>query len=213
LLAELPRWISPVVITYPEFGLSSYEDLLPVIIRVVDTLPNFFILGWSFGGPLALMVESERPEQTQGIILCVTFVHEPRPELVRWRFLIRGPVVGIVRAFRRLRLNIKVHPSNALRRAKKLTWQRVNSRQLAARARAALAVDLRPELANCSAPILYLQSSDDDVIPQHNLETILAIVPDIKHVIINGPHLALFSNPLQAADEITKFIQQNKKSP
>jgi surfactin synthase thioesterase subunit len=52
-VAELPPWIEPVVLDYPAEPLG-YADLAR---RLATRLPEdrpFFLLGESFGGPLAL---------------------------------------------------------------------------------------------------------------------------------------------------------------
>jgi pimeloyl-ACP methyl ester carboxylesterase len=210
LLAELPLWIKPIIVTYPTSGPNGYEDLLPIINRTVGPLGSFFILGWSFAGPLALMIAATRPAQTSGVILCSSFFRAPRPDLVRWRFAISAPTIGILRGFRRLRYLVRGYPSDALRCAKAETWRRVKSRVLAVRARAALAVDSKAYLTSCSAPILYLESSRDNVIPRHNVEDMRSLVPNINLVTIDGPHLALFTNPVKAAAEIAEFIQRGE---
>src|SRR5260221_333110 len=53
LLAQLPSWIEPVVVTYPPAGPNAYDDLVPVVFATVGKLTDFAVLGWSFGGPLA----------------------------------------------------------------------------------------------------------------------------------------------------------------
>ena len=53
LLAALPGWIRPVVVTYPSFGPNDYLDLLPLAERAIGRGGPVYVLGWSFGGPLA----------------------------------------------------------------------------------------------------------------------------------------------------------------
>ncbi len=204
LLEALPHWIKPVVVTYPTSGPNGYEDLLPIVHRAVGA-GSCFILGWSFAGPLALMVAASKPAEILGVILCASFVHVPLPGLARWRFAVTAPVVAVVRAFRRSRYLFRGYSSDALRQAKAATWRRVNSRVLAARARAALSVDARPHLAACSSPILYLVSSNDDVL-RHDHD-VLAGARAFEIATFDGPHLALFTNPAQAVAKIVGFMQ------
>jgi pimeloyl-ACP methyl ester carboxylesterase len=71
-------------------------------------------------------------------------------------------------------------------------------------------VDSEAYLTSCSAPILYLESSNDDVIPRHNVDDMLSLAPNINLVTIDGPHLALFTNPVKAAAEIAEFMQRGE---
>ena len=206
LLSRLPSWIDPVVVTYPASGPNAYEDLVPIVERAVESLGEFVVLGWSFGGPLALMVAARRPSQVAGVILCASFVTPPRPGMVRYRVALRTPVVATIRAMRRLRFMIPGYGTGGLRKAKGRTWRSVNARVLAARARAALAVDVRPLLADCRARLLYLASTRDETIPRTCLEEIRAIAPHTQVAEIEGQHMALFTNPGQAADLIANFM-------
>jgi pimeloyl-[acyl-carrier protein] methyl ester esterase len=206
LLSRLPSWIEPVVVTYPASGPNAYDDLVPVVNQVVDSLTDFAILGWSFGGPLALMVAARRPSQVSGIVLCASFVTPPHPGLIPFRFAMTAPVIGAVRAIRRTRLLLPGCATAAMRSAKAITWRRVDARVLAARARAAAGVDARRLLADCRPRIMYLASTKDEVIPRTSLDEVLAIAPQTEVAEIQGPHLALFTNPVQAAARIADFL-------
>ncbi len=207
LLPSLPSWITPVIVTYPPSGPNAYEDLVPVVERALDSLGECVILGWSFGGPLALMVAARRPSQISGVILCASFVTPPRPGLVPFRFAVTQPVIATVRAIRRARFLIASYGTPELRKAKGRTWRQVKARELAVRAKAALGVDVRPLLANWQANLLYLASTHDETIPRTCLEEILAIAPRTRVREIDGPHLALFTNPAQAAMRIADFLR------
>ena len=206
LLRHLPAWVDPVIIVYPTSGSNDYKDLLPVVMSEVSALQTFVILGWSFGGPLALMVASQCPTQVSGIILCGSFATPPRPGLVPFRFAMIAPIIALVRAIRRTRLLFAKHATTEFRRAKALTWRRVNSDVLASRSRSALSVDVRPQLRECSARLMYLASTRDEVISRASLNEVLAIAPHMQVAEVEGPHLALFTNPVQSAACIVSFL-------
>jgi pimeloyl-ACP methyl ester carboxylesterase len=208
LLRHLPAWVEPVVIGYPATGNNAYQDLLPIIMSKVATLESFVILGWSFGGPLALMVASRCPTQVTGVILCGTFVTPPLPRLVPFRFVVTGPLIAIIRIMRRARLLITGYTTSEFRRVKAITWQRVNSRELACRSRAALSVDVRTQLRDCRMRLMYLASTRDEVVSKACLSEILAIAPQTQVAEVEGPHFALFTNPVQSAACIVNFLCQ-----
>ncbi len=212
LLAQLPPWIDPVVVTYPASGPNAYDDLAPIVLQAVDGLAEFAILGWSFGGPLALMVAAGRPTRVSAVVLCSSFVTPPHPGLVRFRFAMTAPVIAAVRAVRRTRLRIPGWASAEMRKAKATTWRRVTARVLAARARAAMGVDARRLLAECRPRILYLASTRDEVIPRTSLDEVLAHAPHTEVAEIEGPHLALFTNPVQSAARIAGFLQRQSEA-
>jgi pimeloyl-[acyl-carrier protein] methyl ester esterase len=207
LLRHLPSWVDPLVITYPDSGMNDYKELLPIVLREVAALKTFAILGLSFGGPLALMLAAQRPSQVSGVILCASFITPPRPRLVPLRFAVTAPLIAAVRAIRRTRLLIPGYATSEFRRAKAKTWKLVNAKALASRSRAALSVDVRPQLRACHAPLMYLAATRDEVISRTSLDEILAIAPQTQVVQVEGPHFALFMNPVQSAACIANFLR------
>jgi pimeloyl-[acyl-carrier protein] methyl ester esterase len=206
LLRHLPPWIEPVAITYPTSGNNDYTELLPIVMSQVASLKSFVILGLSFGGPLALMVASSCPSRVSGVILCASFVTPPRPMLAPFRFAVSAPLIALIRAIRRTHLLISGYASPEFRRAKAITWRRVNSRELASRSRSALSVDARPQLRECHARLMYIVCTRDEVISRASLNEILAIAPQTQVEEVEGPHFALFTNPVQSAVCIANFL-------
>lgn len=206
LLAHLPTSIEPLVITYPSSGANDYESLLPIVLDKIKHLESFVIMGLSFGGPLALMVAAHCAPQVRGVILCASFVTAPRPRLARFRIFLSTPLIALTRALRRLRLLVPGYASSEFRRAKAITWKRVNARELAARSRSALSVDARPQLRKCSERLMYMVCTQDEVISRASLKQILEIAPQTKVAEIEGPHFAIFTNPSQSAIRIIDFI-------
>lgn len=205
LLAALPEWVKPVVITYPA-SVANYPDLLALVLATVDDAQDFYVLGWSFSGPLALMLAAKERSKVKGVILCASFVRCPRPGFVWLRFAVAAPVVHLVRLARRAPLLLSSDSTDEYWRDKAATWIRVPSRVLAARARAILALDARECLRGCLPPVLYLAGSRDRVIPRRNVDEIMKELPSTKVVTVDGPHLALYTNPTAAARAIVKFI-------
>ena len=209
LLERLPPWILPQVLCYPASGPNGYEDLYPLAELALAGPGPCVVLGWSFGGPLALMLAHRQPSRVAGLILCSSFVLPPIPRLAPFRFALVAPVVAAIRALRRTRMLNPGIGDPALRRAKALTWRRVSSRTLAARARAALAVDARSALAGCVQPLLYLRAVQDEIIPRRSLEVIRAVAPHTRVAELEAPHLALFTHPAQSVAWIADFIERD----
>ena len=84
----------------------------------------------------------------------------------------------------------------------------VNPSVLAARTRAALAVDVSKQLQQSTIPMVYFSAKYDVVVPKWNLNKILSIKPDIQVVTFNSSHFLLQSVPQQAWEAIHKFIKE-----
>jgi len=209
LLAVLPPWVRAVVVTYPTSGANDYSDLLAVVEAAIEESDSeeFYILGWSFSGPLALMFAAKDPTRIRGVILCASFVRPPLPALAWLRFAIVSPVVYLVRLARRAPVFLANASTNLLWRDMTATWARVPTRILAARARAILALDARKHLRECPRPVLYLAGSRDRVVPNWNVKEVARELPSAKVVTIEGPHLALYTNPKAASQAIVEFIK------
>ena len=206
LLASLPRSVRPVVITYPTSGDNVYPELLELVRRTIAGVPECYVLGWSFAGPLALMLAAAEPDKVRGVILSASFVRAPTPLLSMLRFALAPPPIWMWRAARRLPLWLFKPPTDDLRRAKSETWKRVSARAVAARLRAIAGVDASGLLHVCRQPVLYIASSADGIVPRRNADEMVRLRPSVGLVTIEGPHLAMFSNPRAAAQAIGQFI-------
>lgn len=206
LLGALPDGVRPLVVTYPLAGPNRYADLLAVVREAVAGIGEFHVLGWSFSGPLALMLANAEPQRVRSVILSASFVRPPRPELAMLRFALREPAIWLWRAARRLPLWLLRPRSDPFRQAKSETWRRISARVLAKRVREVMKVDAREALRACRQPVLYLAASRDGIVPRRCIDEILSVRPAVKVVTIEGEHFAMYANPQAAARAITAFI-------
>lgn len=206
LLKALPQTVRPLVVSYPISGSNRYADLLAIVREAVAGLDHFHVLGWSFSGPLALMLAAEEPQRVRSVILSASFVRPPRPNVAKLRFALVGPAIWLWRAARRLPLWLLRPPSDAFRQAKSETWRRISARVLARRVREIMRVDAREALRACPQPILYIAASRDGIVPRRCIDEILSVRPSVKVVTIEGEHFAMYANPQPAARTIAAFI-------
>jgi pimeloyl-ACP methyl ester carboxylesterase len=79
---------------------------------------------------------------------------------------------------------------------------------LACRARATLSIDATAALASCAVPVLYLRARKDGVIPASRAEEIRRARPSVEIVDIDGPHLALVTNPTDTWAALSEFMNR-----
>jgi pimeloyl-ACP methyl ester carboxylesterase len=209
LLASLPSWVHSHVVCFPPTGASKYAELLAIVREAVSEISNFFVLGSSFGGPLALMLAEAEPYKVKGVILATTFVSPPRQIYARMRFTAITPTIWMLRACRRIPVWLARGPTDQLRLDKAETWRRVSAGIVAARIRALLNVDARELLKDCPVPVLCLAGNGDGVVPERNVEEIVRVRPSVSVQIIQGGHFALYTNATGAASAITEFMGGN----
>lgn len=211
LLASLPDWITPIVVQFPTAGANAYSDLLRLVRSALAETNRCYVLGWSFSGPLALMLAEAEPAKVRGVILASTFVRPPRPIYARLRWAAVTPTVWMLRFGKRLPVWLSRSASDRLRQDKTETWNRVTASMVAARIRALLQVDARELLKDCPAPVLCLAGSDDGIVPHSNVKEIACAQSSVQVRMIEGQHFALYTNPTAAAGAIEAFIEKESR--
>lgn len=213
LCEHLPAWVRTVVVRYPEQGPHDYESLCALAEEALRDEPFWYVLGWSFGGPLALMLAARHPSRVRGVILCASFVTSPLRWLKPLRWVLRGPVVGVVRGLWRARFLLPRVGSDRFRAAKGVTWRSVSSSALAARGRAIMRVDVREQLRSLRSPLLYLTGAHDGVVGPRSACEIARCHIGARIEELPGDHYALFSHANHAAQSIAGFLQERESSP
>ena len=206
LLRALSPQIHPHVVCFPSMAATDYPHLLPIVSHALRRVPQYHVLGWSFSGPLALMLANAHPSHVQGVILVSTFVRPPRPQYAHLRFAAVTPMIWAIRAGRRLPLWLATRSASDLWRDKCETWSRVNTREVAGRIKALLTVDARDHLRTCPRPVLCLAGRHDHVVPYRNVQEIVRVRPSTRVQIIEGNHFALYTNPTSVAQAIGEFM-------
>jgi pimeloyl-[acyl-carrier protein] methyl ester esterase len=202
-----PPDIDPITVGYPAGGANTYRELLPAVQAVLPRERPFHLLGWSFGGPLALMAAAARPPMLRGVILAASFVTRPVPYLPAWaRHLARPWLFRLYPAASQLKALIGGHATPDLRRRLADAHRGAGPEALACRVREALSIDATPELKACPVPLLYLRADADEVIPASHADRIRQQIPTLEIADITGPHLALVTNPAAAWKAITAFL-------
>lgn len=77
---------------------------------------------------------------------------------------------------------------------------------LTERLRAVLACDVRSDLRHVTVPMLYLQAQHDWLVRPRCLKEIRTIRPDVRDVVVDGPHFLLQREPQQTAQIVTEFL-------
>jgi pimeloyl-[acyl-carrier protein] methyl ester esterase len=180
--------------------------LLPLVRALLPATP-FYLLGWSFSGPLALMAASEGPPGLRGVILAASFATRPVPYLPRWTRHLATPVLfSLQPIWAQLKGLLGGYGDASLRQLVKQAHARAGTRALACRARAALAVDATAALQACPVPVLYLRATADTVIPASRARATRHALPSLEVVDIDGPHLALATNPEASWRALVAFM-------
>jgi pimeloyl-[acyl-carrier protein] methyl ester esterase len=209
LRATAPAGTETAAVGYPPGPHNGYDDLIPAVRTRLPTDRPFYLLGWSFSGPLALLVAAERPRQLRGLILVASFVKTPVPWLPRWMTRLATPALfRFYPSASRAKALLGGYGTPDVRRLLADAHRTAGAEALACRARAALSIDARDALAACPVPVLYLRARNDGVIPASRADEIQRILPSLEIAEIDGPHLALVTNPSDAWTALSGFMDR-----
>lgn len=208
LLPHLPPSLRPSVVRYPGDEELGYDALLERVISALPTQERFIILGESFSGPLALMVADTNPSGLEGIVLCATFVRNPRRLRARWlQRLVRPWAFRMYPKFSEAKALLGGYSSPELRASVAEAIAAVTPEVLAFRIREVMNVDASAQLRRCPVPVLYLRGRRDFVVPKHNAREIARISNKVTITSIAAPHMVLQTRPAEAAAAIVRFAE------
>jgi pimeloyl-ACP methyl ester carboxylesterase len=209
LRAAAPDGVETIAVGYPPGASNGYADLLPAVRARLPTDRPFYLLGWSFSGPLALLAAAERPSGLRGVILAASFVKRPVPYLPGWaRHLATPALFRFYPAASRAKALLGGYGTPEVRRLLAEAHALAGPAALACRARATLTIDATDALAACPVPVLYLRARNDGVIPASRADQAARALPSLEIADIDGPHLALVTNPKGAWAALTAFMDR-----
>lgn len=205
LIAALHPAIDPRPIAYPPDRPLGYDELLELV-RPQRPRGEWYVLGESFSGPLALRLAAERPPGLRGVVLAATFVTAPVAWAPRW---LARPAFFSAAA---TRLAARVLGAHRCPPGVAAVFRAANASVapavLARRARATLDVDLRPLApALADTPTLVLAADRDRVLSSARLDEIGALLPHAVVHRFDAPHLLLQSRPAECAAAIADFLR------
>jgi len=194
------------VISYPPNEPLTYSQLESVARSAIPDEGPLILLGESFSGPIAVSLAASYGARVKGVILCCTFIKNPRP---------------IYSAFKILagKLPIQFFPSSVighfllgrfdtspLRRTIQQALVPVNTSTLRARLLAVLTVNVAAKLTMIQSPVLYLLGTQDKIVPKSASSLVLKHCPHMKLISVGAPHCLLQTVPDEAARVIGNFI-------
>lgn len=209
-IEALPQSYEARPVSYPNDRPLSYSELAELVRGQLPVSEPFVLLAESFSTPLAIQIATANPAGLRALVLVAGFATNPTYRWVRRLSSFIFPPRKRIRApgFFIERYLLGRGASPAMVQAVQQAVHSVGPEVLDSRARLVLACDVRAELARMKVPILYVQATQDRVVPPRCLDEMLAVRREISVARIEGPHLLLQREPQQSAEIITQFIQQ-----
>lgn len=211
-ISALGSSYSVKLVRYPTDEPFGYSELENIARAALPTEGPFIILGESFSGPIAVSLASECSSRLKGLILCCSFVKNPRPIFSGIEsFVDMLPITMMPNAMLNFFL-LGTFSNNELSSVLSRAVRQVSSPVLLARLKAVLSVNVSEKFSSLKVPVLYLRASHDRVVPRTSSEIVLLLNSRSKVVQIEAPHFLLQTVPVKAAQVVGSFAQevQNK---
>jgi pimeloyl-[acyl-carrier protein] methyl ester esterase len=193
-----------IVVRYPSSQPLGYAELEVLVRHQLPEKDEFFLLGESFSGPVAISIAAEPPVNLKGVILCCTFASTPQPLLAPLRRLLPLLPAPPLRA-----LEAMLCGSFADEEVRSLlahALAQVPLTVLKARVSAAATVDVTSKLRSIRTPVLSLRATEDRIIPDAAYRKLAQGIIGAQEAKLVAPHFLLQTVPQQAAAIISEFI-------
>jgi pimeloyl-ACP methyl ester carboxylesterase len=204
--AARPHFAQVTVVSYPSDRACEADELERIARAALPTDATFVLLGESFSGPIAMSIASDPPPGLVGLVLSTTFCKAPVPWL--------SPVSSMVRFAPVHALPVAVLSWWLLGRWSTAAWRARLAHALAAvdanvlrhRARVAMRIDKSACAASILVPTLCLRASSDRLLHASAHAHLASVVPAMRIVGIDGPHLLLQARPDACASAIASHF-------
>jgi pimeloyl-ACP methyl ester carboxylesterase len=206
LLTQLPAEIETQLLHYPADRLMSFQEHVAFAKKQFPRKKPFVLLAESFSGPIGLQLLADPPDNLIGVIFVATFAHYPSPFLLdAGRILPQGLLLKLFSSTLFSRFfclgGASADAVKLFRKALKSVKLNVLSHRLQI-----LAELPPPPDTTFSGPCLYIQASNDRLVPSRAVAPLQRHLPQLQVEKIHGPHIILLAQPERGARLISDFI-------
>ena len=208
LCKNLSTEFETIVLSYPPDKVMTYSELEHLL---KDELPDtpYVLLGESFGGPLAMLLSKRADDNLKGIILCVTFVVNPRPwptllfePFIRPNHFRMGAPTWCIKRFLLGGVSDELLIKNIQFANRMLSPEVIYSRL-----KEIVNIDVTDVLEECELPILYLRAKRDWLVHESSMRIIKNIANKLTIKSFDAPHMLLQMKPVETAKCISNFAK------
>lgn len=200
------------VVRYPTMGSLGYEELETIARSSLPSKGSFVVLGESFSGPIAVSIAASQPPGLVGLIMCSTFVRNPRPTFRALSSLVNLLPVTLMPITVLNYLLLGRYSTTTLRSALASAISQVSASALQARVKAVLSNDVSVKFKTLKIPVLYLLAKYDRVVPPNAVEHMVRTLPITQVVPVAAPHFLLQAAPGAAANFVGAFMRKVQAS-
>lgn len=198
------RGLDARALALPCTGQQDYATLVEALRPQLPAQP-FVLLAESFAGPLAMELAAGPLPGLRGLVLCTTFARRPVP-LPASASMALAPAWPLPPLPLMARLLLGRWRTRSNQQDLQDALAQVPTSVLRQRAAATLRVDVRALLCRIQAPTLNVQALQDRLLWPRSVSELQALLPNARHIAMEGPHLLLQARAEPAAVLIARWI-------
>ena len=209
-LNVLPDDVAATVVAYPPDRALSLAELADVASAQIHPRARSVLVAESFSGLVAIELLRRNVPEIAAVVFVAAFLDPPRPLLLEAARLLPAPLLPRAPVPDRLLKRYLLGPE-APEQLVQLFRRAVGAVEpgvLADRLR--MIGSERPEPARISVPVLYIQATDDRLVPAPCAAAFRSIAADVETARVGGPHLLLQAAPGQCWQAIRAFLRHRR---
>jgi pimeloyl-[acyl-carrier protein] methyl ester esterase len=209
LLPFIPAQTNITIVRYPHDKLLSFEEMVECAATQIPEGISPVIIAESFSGPVAVQMIASGRIQARALVLCATFAKSPHPVMWRVTRFLRLPLL-IRPDMPRLFFKIIIGNDKLITDLLPL-WRKVHAdvpaRVMDHRLGLINQIDVTKFLTKLSMPCLYLQATNDRIVPSSCLNVFKRCISHLEVKTIKAPHFILQAQPQACPTAIDEFLK------
>jgi pimeloyl-ACP methyl ester carboxylesterase len=201
LVARFGSDIKPIVVSYPTTS-TKYEEHVAQVLSLLPATGPYVIVAESYSGPVAIQVAATKPPGLIGVVLCATFAKCPSSLLETFGFLLEIVPPWRIPAEWVAPFVLGKSQTPELLSGLREALSQVPPITLLDRLKGVSRVDVSKAAAAIEVPVVYLQATQDRLVPAASASHLAICIPGLSVRVIDGPHFLLQANATAAALEV-----------
>lgn len=212
-----PMWKDRVLVTGQLPNAESIDRYVDIISGWTAGLPEYVLVGDSFGASIALALAERQPSGLKALVMSGGFAYAHVTPYTRMR-LVAGRILG--QAGYPISVNAHVKslgshfdPPGTQQELRDLFLTHSDAKTFIRRGELILAADMRPALGKVNVPALILTPEDDRLIGPAAAAELVHGIPGAEEIILpHTGHLLRFTNELEYAQTVDDFLDRRLTS-
>ncbi len=203
------------IVSYPADRILSFEETVESAAGQIPAGRPPVVIAESFSGPVAVRMIASGRVEARALVLCATFARPPHPFVWRVVHYLRLPLFIQPLMSKSFFNYVMGNPKQAA--ALLPLWKKVHAdvpaHVLTSRLALVNHVDVTRDLRKLDIPCLYLQATDDRIVPAGCLSVFERNVAQLSVKKIKAPHFILQSDPENCLAAIDEFLDRIASLP